>query len=232
MSLVAEGLSFAYPGADPLFEGMTLTVEPGERVAITAPSGAGKTTLCRILAGYLEPRHGRVTVDGAPLAASTRAAGRDGAVRRKRMRRVPAARAIARPVQLIAQHPEQAFDPLFRMRESLAEALPAKAASKALGDIESSGLMARFGIRQDWLERYPHELSGGELMRCCIVRALAARPRYLICDEMTAMLDAVTQAELWHEVIDIVEARGMGVVFVSHSPALVERVATRVVPLA
>lgn len=231
MSLIAEGLSFAYPGADPLFEGMTLTVEPGERVAITAPSGAGKTTLCRILAGHLEPRHGRVTVDGAPLAASTCAAGRDGAVRRKRMRRVPAARAIARPVQLIAQHPEQAFDPLFRMRESLAEALPAKAASKALGDIELSGLMARFGIRPDWLERYPHELSGGELMRCCIVRALAARPRYLICDEMTAMLDAVTRAELWHEVIDIAEARGMGVVFVSHSPALVERVATRVVPL-
>lgn len=93
--------------------------------------------------------------------------------------------------------------------------------------MRETGLLERFGIREAWLERFPHELSGGELMRFCIVRALLAEPRYLVCDEMTAMLDAVTQAEIWHEVLSIAGERDMGLVLVSHSPALVERLATR-----
>ena len=93
--------------------------------------------------------------------------------------------------------------------------------------MRDTGLLERFGIREAWLDRFPHELSGGELMRFCIVRALIAEPRYLVCDEMTAMLDAVTQAELWREVVAIASERSMGIVLVSHSPALVDRVATR-----
>lgn len=202
MSLVADNLSFAYPGARPLYEGFSLTVEPGERVALEAPSGAGKTTLCRLLAGYLRPSNGCVLVDGDPLD----------------VRHGPAS------VQLIWQHPEQAFDPRMRMRRSLAEA----------GSIDGAfacELFDRFGIRATWLERLPHELSGGELMRFCLVRALMTRSRYLICDESTAMLDAVTQAELWHLLLGILDARRMGLVFVSHSPALVDRIVTRRVVL-
>ena len=87
------------------------------------------------------------------------------------------------------------------------------------------------GIQQRWLTRYPHELSGGELQRFCIARALAANPRYLVADEVSTMLDAVTQAQIWRFLVDETARRGIGVVFVSHSPALTDRVATRAVRL-
>ena len=206
MSLTVEHLSFAYSGAVPLYRDFDLVVEPGERVALSAPSGAGKTTLCCLLAGYLKPDAGQVAVDGESLVHLART-------------RSPL------PVQLIWQHPEQAFDPRMRMVRALAEA----------GDPQGERartLRACFGVRDEWLTRLPHELSGGELMRLCLVRALLARPRYLICDESTAMLDAVTQAELWGVLLDILDAERMGLVFVSHSSALVERIATRVVRIS
>lgn len=269
MSLEARDISFSYVPGRPILHDVNLVVDPGERVALTAPSGRGKTTLCRVLSGYLRPDAGAVLVDGIELSRArsgvpvVRTCGaratRDG---------VPAARAQGacdgvpaapgsrgsrlrgpRPVQLIWQHPEQAFDPLLRLGRSLAEGAPPRAAARAacssgaeglgarsaaahsaaacLDAVCDTGLLERFGIREAWLDRFPHELSGGELMRFCIVRALIAEPRYLVCDEMTAMLDAVTQAELWREVVAIASERSMGIVLVSHSPALVDRVATR-----
>ncbi len=203
MTLAAQNISFAYPGAPTLFGHLTFTAEAGERVALCAPSGSGKTTLCRLLSGYLKPDSGQVLVDGQPLAGI----------------RGP------RPVQLLMQHPEQAFDPRMRMAASLTEA----------GDItepRSQALQERFGLRDTWMSRLPHELSGGELMRFAFVRACMARPSYLIADEATAMLDAVTQAELWHALIELSQEEGMGIVMVSHSPALLARVATHTVSLA
>lgn len=216
MSLRACDLAFSYPGAGKLFEGLDFEAGTGERVAIVAPSGAGKTTLCRLLAGYLAPQAGEVLVDGTTLAECPKHK--------------------PRPVQLIWQHPEQAFDPLACIGKSLAEGMAATGGS-AKGSLSAAGrgapnpgpeqLLERFGIRRAWLDRFPHELSGGELMRFCIVRALLARPRYLICDEMTAMLDTVTQAELWREVLHMANEHDIGIVFVSHSPSLVRRLATR-----
>ena len=81
------------------------------------------------------------------------------------------------------------------------------------------------------MDRFPHELSGGELQRFCIARALAAEPRFVIADEMSTMLDALTQAQIWRFLMDEVERRGVGLVFVSHSPALTERIATDIVEL-
>lgn len=196
-ALEARGVSFAYPGGRQLFNGLDLRVEPGERVALTAPSGFGKTTLCRILAGYLAPAGGAVAVDGKPLP-----------------------KCGALPVQLIGQHPETMVDPRMRMRAIVEEAGPV-----------SDEIVQGLGIRDEWMRRHPHELSGGELQRFCIARALAANPRYLICDETTAMFDAVAQAEIWRFLMDYTQRHGIGLVLVSHSPSLVERVATRVVKL-
>lgn len=273
MSLEARDISFSYVPGRPILHDVNLVVDPGERVALTAPSGRGKTTLCRVLSGYLRPDAGTVLVDGVELSRARAARSGVPVVRTRSARAtrdgVPAARAQGacdgvpaasvsrgsrlrgpRPVQLIWQHPEQAFDPLLRLGRSLAEGVPPQAAARAgassgtgsLGAARSAaahsaaarleavcetGLLERFGIREAWLDRFPHELSGGELMRFCIVRALIAEPCYLVCDEMTAMLDAVTQAELWREVVAIASERSMGIVLVSHSPALVDRVATR-----
>ena len=93
-------------------------------------------------------------------------------------------------------------------------------------------LLDDLGIRDEWLQRYPHELSGGELQRFCIARALATRPRYLICDEVSTMLDAVTQAHIWHVLLDYVARENAGMLLVSHTPALTARIATREVALA
>lgn len=86
-------------------------------------------------------------------------------------------------------------------------------------------LLDNLGIRDEWMLRYPHELSGGELQRFCIARALATHPRYLICDEVSTMLDAVTQAHIWRVLLDYAEREGAGMLLVSHTPALTERVA-------
>lgn len=278
MSLEARDISFSYVSGRPILHDVNLVVDPGERVALTAPSGRGKTTLCRVLSGYLRPDAGAVLVDGIELSRARAARSGVPTVRTRGARAtrdgVPAARAWGacgrvpaapgslgsrlrgpRPVQLIWQHPEQAFDPLLRLGRSLAEGVSSRAAARASGSsgagslgaarsaavhsaaarldaVRETGLLERFGIREAWLDRFPHELSGGELMRFCIVRALIVEPRYLVCDEMTAMLDAVTQAELWREVVAIADERSMGVVLVSHSPALVDRVATRAFSLA
>ena len=180
MALIASGIAYRHPCGDMLFSNIDLTVNPGERVAISAPSGTGKTTLCRILAGYLRPSQGTVEIDGANIESF---AGRP------------------MPVQLLWQQPELAFDPL-----------------------------DRFDAKASWLNRYPHELSGGELMRLSMVRALLVDPAYLIADEATAMLDAVTQAQLMGEMVRLTE-EGLGLIFVSHSPSLVRRVSTRVLSL-
>ncbi|MDO4849333.1 MAG: ATP-binding cassette domain-containing protein [Coriobacteriia bacterium] len=200
MTLQACDLRFSYPGGPELYDGLGLEVAPGERVALTAPSGSGKTTLCRLLAGFLAPTSGEVLVDATPLTPIERLRGKPS------------------PVQLLWQHPEQAFDPRLRIGRSIPDGV--------------DDLIRAFGVRPEWLTRRPHELSGGELMRLAKVRALACRPRYLIADESTAMLDAVTQAELWHVLMDLQARDGWGLVLVSHSPALLSRVATREIRLS
>ncbi len=195
--LEARDIVYAYGKGDAVLNGVSLRVESGERVALSAPSGTGKTTLARVLAGYLAPDAGEVLVDGEPLP-------KRGAC----------------PVQMIWQHPEAAVDPRMRLGRTLSEA----------GDADPS-LVSGLGIRSEWMDRYPHELSGGELQRFCIARALTADPRFLIADEMSTMLDALTQAQIWRFLVSEVDRRSIGLVFVSHSPALTERIATRIVEL-
>ncbi len=217
-SLQAKGICFSY-GRQQVLHDFNLTVKPRERVALRAPSGTGKTTLCRILAGYLQPAAGTVLADGASLPRSG-----------------------ASPVQLVAQHPERMMDPAIPIRRSLAEATTEPEDAQALASWEEKGdgieggsmvprLLESLGIQRAWLERFPSELSGGELQRCCIARALIARPRYLICDEISTMLDAATQAYLWRFLIDHAQANGIGMVLVTHSDALLDHIATRIVEL-
>ena len=84
------------------------------------------------------------------------------------------------------------------------------------------------GVRDSWLERYPSELSGGELQRVCIARTLRPGLRFLLCDEASAMLDLVTQARLWRFLLDYGARKNLGLLVVSHNAALLERVCTRV----
>ena len=167
-------------------------------MGLAAPSGFGKTTLCKILSGYEKPDRGQVLLDGKPLEQYGSYC----------------------PVQLIWQHPEQAVNPRLRMKSVLEE-----------GDQVDPALVERLGIEKDWLNRFPVEISGGEMQRFCIARAMGKRTRFLLADEISTMLDLITQSQIWHFLIEETRRRQMGMIVVSHSPELLERVCTRVIDL-
>lgn len=194
VSLRAQSLGFGYrQGAVPVIDGFSIDLAPGERVVLTAPSGGGKTTLCKLLAGYLTPSAGQILVDDQPLPTAGYA-----------------------PVQMIWQHPQQAVNPRLTLGQSLAE-----------GDRIPARTVAELGIDPAWLERYPAELSGGEIQRLCIARALGAATRYLIADEITTMLDPISQAIIWRFLISECTRRQIGLLLVTHDRELAARVATR-----
>ena len=125
------------------------------------------------------------------------------------------------PVQLICQHPEKAINPRWRLARVLEE-------SGAL----SESVLDAFGIERAWLTRYPRELSGGELQRFCVARALMSGAQYLICDEISTMLDVITQAQIWNTVLAEAEKRNMAILAVTHNRNLAERIADEIVDLA
>lgn len=195
MKLKATGISFRYPRSTrQVLRNVSITLDSGERLGLTAPSGYGKTTLCKILAGYEPPAAGSILLDGKPLSAF---------------------RGYC-PVQLIWQHPEAALDPYLRIKDSLAEG----------GPVEQR-ILDGLGIESAWYDRFPAELSGGELQRFCIARALGRATRFLLCDEITAMLDLITQSQIWHFLLEEAMRREIGLLVISHSPSLLERICTR-----
>ena len=124
------------------------------------------------------------------------------------------------PVQLIHQHPEKAINPRWRLKRVLEES----------GKIDADVLHA-FGIEHEWLVRFPRELSGGELQRFCVARALMSGADYLICDEISTMLDVITQAQIWNVVLEEAKKRNMGLIAVTHNMHLAKKIATRIVDL-
>jgi len=116
------------------------------------------------------------------------------------------------PVQLIFQHPEKAVNPKWRMEDILNE-----------GHTVSQDILDSFGIKKSWLNRWPNELSGGELQRFALARALSPKTRFLIADEITTMVDAITQAQIWNVLLSIVEELNIGVLVVSHDRNLINR---------
>lgn len=125
------------------------------------------------------------------------------------------------PVQLICQHPEKAVNPRWKLKKVLEES----------GRIEEA-MLFRYGIEPEWLGRYPRELSGGELQRFCIARALMSEPDFLICDEISTMLDVITQAQIWNQILEEAEKKNIGLIVVTHNKELAKRVCTRIMDLS
>lgn len=193
--LEARDLGFSYGGAQPVLDGVSLSIARGEIVGLSGRSGCGKSTLGRVLSGYLRPEHGAVRIDGgAPPAGRW-------------------------PVQYVHQSPIFSVDPRWRIGRIIEEAWE-----------PDEGARDEFGVRRDWFDRYPHEVSGGELQRVVLLRALAPATRYLIADEATVMLDPITQAAIWRALMRR-SRDGLGILAISHSPALLDRVASRRIAL-
>ncbi|MGC4938190.1 ABC transporter ATP-binding protein [Kribbella sp. DT2] len=131
-------------------------------------------------------------------------------------------RTDAHPVQLVLQHPERAMNPHWRVRDILAESGAPRA--------ELDGIDPEL-VRPGWLDRFPHEISGGELQRVNLARALLSHPRYVVADEISASLDAVTQARVWHLLLDRARTEGIGVLAISHDNDLLAAVTDRTIDL-
>ena len=199
MPLEAKNVSFRYDRKQRwILEDQSLRLDRGEKLALFAPSGYGKTTLAMLLSGYRQPTKGQILLDGAPLPKT----------------------GIC-PVQLICQHPEKAINPRWRLRNVLEE-------SSSLRE----EMLGEFGIEKAWLDRFPGELSGGELQRFCVARALMSGAEYLICDEISTMLDVITQAQIWNVILKHAAQSNMGILAVTHNLNLARHIADRVYDLA
>lgn len=192
--LKADAISYKYENTPWLFQELNFTVRPGETVGLPGPSGRGKSTLGRILAGYLSPQSGHVTLDGQALPTLGFC-----------------------PVQMLFQHPEVALNPRWKLGDSIAEAHTPDATT-----------LRSLNIEAHWLSRFPHELSGGELQRLALARAMTPETKFLIADEMTAMLDPNTQAMVWKTVLKWAKENGVGILAISHDRYLLQRIADRI----
>ena len=196
--LEARNVSFRYGSGPWILQNVDLQIGEGERVGLIGPSGYGKSTLARILAGYERPVSGQVLWKGAPLPSKGYC-----------------------PVQMIYQHPEKAVNPRWKLKKTVTEAWE-----------PDDALLRELRINKDlWYSRWPNELSGGELQRFCVARVLGPKTEFIIADEMSTMLDAITQAQIWNVLLDQVKRRNLGLLVISHNMALADKLCTRIVNL-
>ena len=220
--LVATDVSktFRGPGrAVPALRGVSVLVREGESLGVIGPSGSGKSTLARILAGHLAPDSGRVLLGDTVIPTSWRGG---------------AAKQLRRRIQLVMQDPVDALSPRLTVEQLVREPLdlghdigPGERGAAVADMLERVGLPTS----GSFLSARTHELSGGQLQRVALARALVVRPKLLVADEPTAMLDASEQARLLVILRERQVEMGLGLVLVSHDMALVRKMVDRIVVL-
>ncbi|KJK39566.1 ABC transporter [Streptomyces variegatus] len=210
--LELRSITAGYARNAPVVRDVSLTVAPGESVGLLGPSGCGKSTLARVAALLHRPDSGTLLLDGEPV--------------RRWRHRAPRDRRTAFGV--VFQQARLSADPRLPLTDLIAEPLRATGRGR-----EVPGRVAELapvvGLTPDLLPRRPHEVSDGQLQRACLARALVLRPRLLVCDEMTAMLDASTAAALVAAVEDYRAATGAALLAVGHDRVLLERWCDRTV---
>lgn len=196
--LSVENLSFSYDGKVEILKDLSLKLDRGEIVGLMAPSGFGKSTLGKLMAGYLKAEKGKIAVDGLDINDLS------GFL----------------PVQMVHQAPEKNVNIRWKVEKILNE-----------GWEVNEDVKEKFGIEESFLKKFPTELSGGELQRICIARVLSSETKYLIADEVTTMLDSITQAQICHLLKHFAKEHNLGILFISHNEALIDAIADRKINL-
>jgi peptide/nickel transport system ATP-binding protein len=194
-------------------DGVALKVMPGETLGVVGESGCGKSTLGRMLLGIDQPQEGQTFFDGKPMPKLG----------------TPEWRRLRAKMQFVYQDPLAALDRRLTIAEQLGEPLVIhKLVPKEGRASRVAELMSAVGLRPDQAGRYPHELSGGQRQRVVIARALASRPKLLVCDEPVSALDVSIQAQVVNMLRDLQEQNRIAMIFISHDLKVVRNIADRV----
>ncbi|MET7472180.1 dipeptide ABC transporter ATP-binding protein [Micromonospora sp. NPDC005222] len=208
-------------GGHHALRGVTLRLGPGETLGVVGESGCGKSTLAKLVMGLVAPTSGTVTVAGQALVKQPgRPRPRGRALRRARTR-----------AQLVFQDPIGSLSPRRPVGDSIAEPLRAAGLSPAQREARVTAVLDRMELDRSILQRYPHELSGGQAQRIGIARALVGEPDLIVFDEPTSALDVTVQAQILDVIADVAADADRASVFISHDLATVRGFADRVVVL-
>ncbi|MBC2705744.1 dipeptide/oligopeptide/nickel ABC transporter ATP-binding protein [Desulfobacula sp.] len=200
-------------GETPAVVDAGFSLNPGETIGIVGKSGAGKTTLGLMLAGVIKPDFGQIFYKGEDIWALTR---------RKRRR-------MQQHIQMIFQHPESTFNPKWKISRSLME--PCRLHKMPVSEDTIIKWAERVGLAEDVLYRYPMQLSGGELQRIAIARAMSISPAILVLDEPVSMLDTSTKAQIIRVIKKIQASTCAACIFISHDVDIARLICNRMYKL-
>ena len=212
--LELAGIDASY-GAAKVLDGINLSVNRGETVAVVGESGSGKSTAARVIMGLLQPDRGEVRLDGIALPATSRRRPKD----------------LQRRVQMIHQMADTALNPKHRIREVLGRPLEFfLGLRRDARERRIRELLSMIELDPDrFIDRLPAELSGGQKQRVCIARALAAEPEFIICDEVTSALDQIVAEGILRLLDRLQREMGLTYLFITHDLATVRSIADTVV---
>ena len=195
---------------------VSFSMERGEIVALVGESGCGKSTIGRMLVKLQDPTGGSILFDGEDVSD---------------VRAATTSKSFRQQAQIIFQNPFEAFDPRLTIGDSLMQALrihgigtQKEREARIVEVMERSGLTPA----NDFLARYPHELSGGQSQRIATVRAMLLSPEFLVADEPVSMLDVSVRADILNQLLDLRDEEGMAIVFITHDLAVARYIADRI----
>ena len=192
---------------------VSLDIRAGETLGLVGESGSGKSTLGRLVLRLIEPTSGVIRLEGRELLAASRAEMRQ----------------LRRDLQIIFQDPFASLDPRYRVQDIVAEPLIIHGSGNKINIRERvAELLRAVGLDESARTRYPHEFSGGQRQRIGIARALALRPKFIVCDEPVSALDVSVGAQIVNLLAQLQRDFGLTYLFISHSMPVVRYLSTRI----
>ncbi len=193
-------------------DGISFSVMPKESVGLIGESGNGKTTVVNMITRLIDATEGSIVVDGENI---THLSG---------SRLIP----VYRKMQMVFQTPVESFDPRQTIGFSVGESLQNSGMPGGSKNARVKKLLKQCGLSESFVDRYPHELSGGQCQRAAIARAIAIDPKLLICDEATSSLDVTIQQEIMELLTKLKKELDLSILFICHDVALVQSFCDRV----
>lgn len=186
---------------------INLEIDTGETVGLVGESGSGKSTVSKVLGGLMKPYKGRIEFEDLPV-------------------QIPFSAQTRRQIQMIFQHPEMAFDPKMKLLESLKEAYNIYHLTFSKQILLAN--LQQYGLYEEHIEKYPSQLSGGEIQRACLARSLVLQPKLLILDEVTSMLDVISQAQMIRLLLENQKKNGTAYLFITHDWVLANKICQKI----